>query len=488
MTAYTALFETFPLAASYSALREGVHGRVREGRPAPSDPPTERHLQGVWFDPTWRPAVLRSADGERIAVEDPGRWNLEAGPDFLDATLVIGPERRRVRGDVEVHVRPDAWQRHGHTEDPRYARVVCHVTYRDLPALPDRLLPPGTVRVALQAALAADPSFSFESIDVTAYPYGTRPRRVPPCAELLSAWPPDRKAALLESAGQERLRVKACRIAARLGQEDEEQVLYEELMAALGYKHNCMPFRRLARRVPVARLRDTASGDPWSAYALLLGVAGLLPGENMAWDTGTRRFVRRLWDLWWKRRAVWDASVMPASAWRRAGLRPQNHPLRRLAAAASLFTARPGLGRRFGELDTGDARAWFSGAQALLQADGPMSYWRTRLSLGGKPGTTPVALLGARRTAAILSNVIVPYVAARGRQVALLLQAIPREEGNRLIRQTAFLLFGRDHNPALYRTGLRQQGLMQIFHDFCLVNRSSCRDCKLVQALAADSA
>jgi hypothetical protein len=28
-----------------------------------------------------------------------------------------------------------------------------------------------------------------------------------------------------------------------------------------------------------------------------------------------------------------------------------------------------------------------------------------------------------------------------------------------------------DHNPALYADGLRQQGMLQLFHDFCLPNR-----------------
>jgi hypothetical protein len=47
----------------------------------------------------------------------------------------------------------------------------------------------------------------------------------------------------------------------------------------------------------------------------------------------------------------------------------------------------------------------------------------------------------------------------------------------------AYTLFGPDHNPAEYRTGLRQQGLIQMFHDFCLVNRCDCGRCALPGAL-----
>jgi hypothetical protein len=36
---------------------------------------------------------------------------MEPGPDFLGAVLRIGPERRRIRGDVEIHLRPSDWRR-----------------------------------------------------------------------------------------------------------------------------------------------------------------------------------------------------------------------------------------------------------------------------------------------------------------------------------------------------------------------------------------
>jgi hypothetical protein len=83
---------------------------------------------------------------------------------------------------------------------------------------------------------------------------------------------------------------------------------------------------------------------------------------------------------------------------------------------------------------------------------------------------------------------VIPFLAAEGLPVAHLLPALPAEEDNSLLRQTAHALFGRDHNPAFYRDGLKQQGLLQIFYDFCLNNRTACRECALVPALAAGSA
>jgi len=85
-------------------------------------------------------------------------------------------------------------------------------------------------------------------------------------------------------------------------------------------------------------------------------------------------------------------------------------------------------------------------------------------------------------------NVAVPFLAALAGPPALpstVLDTLPRENANRLARQTALNLFGPHHPGSLYRTGLRCQGLLQIFHDFCLNDRSRCASCAFPGLLAA---
>ena len=475
----------FPRAASYSALRKPRDYKVRESSISaePGFPYSERHLQCVWFDEALRPPSLRSSSGEEIVVETPGRWNLEAGPDFLDATLAIGPERRRIRGDVEIHVRPADWHAHNHGTDSAYSRVMAHVCY--FPGMvPADALPPGAVQIALRDSLMINPSFSFESVDVTAYPYASLPATLPPCNAILSQWPPQDQAALLDSAGEERLRIKSCRLEAAIAERGAPQVFYEEVLCALGYKHNRQPFRKLAALVPLETLREESRGDTEKAYAFLLGLAGLLPSKPPArWDIESRGFVRSLWDSWWKLQSRWESRRLPPGSWTLSALRPPNHPARRLAAAAVLFGGKKDLLVQLNGLSMANPESWFKKAAALIE-EPTMKYWRRRLSLGGKPQPSDAALLGSGRVAAILSNVVIPFLASTGADIGPLLNSLPAEEDNNLIRQTAFALFGRDHNPAFYHTGLRQQGLMQIFHDFCLNNRSACRDCALSRTLA----
>jgi len=444
---------------------------------------TERHLQCTWYDSLYRPGALETVDGEALTVHDPGHWNLAAGPDFLDAVLSVAPNRRRLKGDVEVHVRPGDWHAHGHAEDPRYRHVAAHITY--FPGrLPPDSLPPGAVQVSLKPFLANDPLFSFECIDVTAYPYAARPPKPLPCAQIISALSPERSIELLEEAGRERLETKARRAAAGIKEKGLDQQFYEDFLYALGYKQNRVPFRQLARRLPLERLNEEADGNCLRGYALLLGVSGLMPSStDTRWDGETRLFVRGLWDIWWKKQNDWAGRSISPSVWCRSGIRPQNHPVRRLAAAAALFCRSDSIAQQVLDLDTANAKDWYRRAAGLLETACVMPYWKHRLGFTGTAARSEVALLGSWRVAAILSNVFVPFLKALNQPTDSLLQHLPAEQDNSLIRRTAHSLFGRDHNPACYRTGLRQQGLLQIFYDFCLNDRNACRNCRLAEAL-----
>jgi hypothetical protein len=107
-------------------------------------------------------------------------------------------------------------------------------------------------------------------------------------------------------------------------------------------------------------------------------------------------------------------------------------------------------------------------------------FWRRRFSLAGFEQDHDVSILGCGRIAAILSNVVVPFLAACGNDVSALAKVLPLEEENAIIRQAVFALFGRDGDPHLHATALRQQGLIQIFNDHCANVRNACDTCRLV--------
>jgi len=174
---------------------------------------------------------------------------------------------------------------------------------------------------------------------------------------------------------------------------------------------------------------------------------------------------------------------MNPGEWNLSGIRPQNHPVRRMAAAASIFANKDRLPRMSSE---GDARRRVDGAIRALLEVGRGGFWSRRFTFASRRQDSESSLIGTERASAILTNVLVPFAIASGASnddCGKILNLLPPEHDNGIIRRTAFLLLGRDCNPRMYHTALRQQGLIQIFNDFCLNDRSGCRDCPLPLAL-----
>jgi len=422
-------------------------------------------------------------------VEHPGDWNTGPGPDFQNAVLLVGPDLRRISGDVEIHIRPADWQRHHHTGDPRYARVCAHVAYHP-GTLPESELPAGALQLSLRPVLDAIPEFSFDNIDLMAYPVAAR-APVPPCRMAMTQLNPAQRGAVLDTMGEHRLRRRAEVLQSAMLDRGPAQVLYEEVMAALGYRPNKAPFRRLARLFPLDRLREKAGGDPVRAYALLAGCASLLPDptSRRSWDTETKAFIRRCWDAWWPMADEFPTQRIPHEDWTRVGMRPANRPERRLMAAAMLFAPVPGLPEQLKALSRRPDGVTAAKLLELFHLE-EAPYWPHRLSFSSSPRKEAVALVGKSRAQAILVNLLLPALAAMGAPASAwqaVLNKLPAEASNQLIKDTALRLFGPDHTPQLYRSGLRRQGLIQIHHDYCLGDRTRCAACPFPDTVHAYS-
>ena len=378
---------------------------------------TERHVQAIWYDAALRPRRLRTRRGSEVVVVSPGEWNLGPGPDFLNAVLEIGPERRRLVGDVEIHLCPSDWDLHGHGADPRYRNVVAHVTWRGGPG--PGSLPAGAVSIWLGPFVTADPQFAPGQIDLAAYPYARLPSESRPCEARLGK-DPDLARQVMADAGRLRMRLKARRLVGRLcarasgGAAARRQVFYEEVMTALGYSRNEEQFRHVAERVPL----DALPEEPASAKTAMLTAGGF-------------------------------------EEWCRTGARPGNAPEQRLAHAAEIFTETPTMG---------------------LADAGDFSRQACRAMVTAMCGNR---FMGRGRAAAIVANVVVPFAIAEER--APCPEWLPPEDISEPVRLTAFRLFGRDHNPAaLYSgNGLLIQGLLQIHRDNCLQLHPDCASCEL---------
>jgi hypothetical protein len=169
--------------------------------------------------------------------------------------------------------------------------------------------------------------------------------------------------------------------------------------------------------------------------------------------------------------------------WRWIGVRPANQPVRRLAAAISLFRRAPdGLldQQIVGTLQAPAPRAARLLAALTREACDP--YWDGHRDFGA-PMRHAAALVGMARAREITVNAFLPWAAAVGRasgDPGLEAAAIaayhshPRLASNNVTRHMALQLLG-PHAREVLRGACRQQGLHHVFGHWC--DQRDCASC-----------
>ena len=243
----------------------------------------ERVVQKIWLQGDFNRKALRLTDGRSLQVRTTGRWNLLGGPDFQSARLVI--DSVEITGDVEVHFRASDWRAHGHEADAAYDRVRLHVV----------LFPPGEgERPALDHAQKEIPTLVLlpwlhrdleEYASDDALEGLTARDEWRPVAELAIHSPAEIRA-LLAAKAESRWRQKVHFARIRIAKLGWPDALHHAALEILGYRQNRPAMLAVAGRYSL---------DRWNGPLDLAAVFE----ENRA-------------------------------HWRLQGVRPANHPLRRL--------------------------------------------------------------------------------------------------------------------------------------------------------------
>ncbi len=383
---------------------------------------TERDLSHLWEGQRFPPQALTTAGGQPLQVIYRGLRGRGPGPDFRDA--VITAPWGTLKGDVELHLRTSDYRRHGHHRDHAYDRLILHLVYwPDGPQ--DTILASGR-RVPV-AALA--PWLERRSEEIRCW-LEQPALWSEPCRSANDRMGSEAVGSVLDRLGEIRFRRRSAELRRALNRRDDpDELLYQALLEALGYGGNRDAFRLLALRLPWLQLRRT-----------LLALA-------------PERRPKATLEM------MMEASGRPpALSWRLAGLRPGNHPARRLEAAAQLAA-------RYAE--TGLAQA----LSAILNGDASQAVSSLTLKEGGR------TLIGAGRAVEILTNALLPLLAAAamepqpGRALDIY-RALPRPAR-----------YGSVHHlddavaPAVRVNARRQQGMLFLLHNYCSQGR--CGSCPL---------
>ena len=256
----------------------------------------------------------------------PGFWNREAGPDFCGAMVQFDGERP-VEGDIEIDVLPSGWSTHGHAGNPDFVNVVLHVVWESRQRRHTEL-PTLELRPFLDSPLRE----LYELLDHPTPPPLSADQQGK-CVSPLRQLSPEELQRVLTAAARWRLESRATQIRARARQTGWDQTLLEGMFRALGYKNNAWAMQRLAEISPqLEEALPSHSLTNWQAA--LLGICGLLPDPSISKEREVVNYLKRAWNIWWRLRSSVDALALPRNVWKLRGLRPSNHPVRRIALAA----------------------------------------------------------------------------------------------------------------------------------------------------------
>lgn len=321
---------------------------------------SERVLQKIWQRGEFRQERLRTSEGQRLAIRRRGRWNTHEGPDFREAELEL--DGRVLQGDVEVHFYPQDWFLHGHDRDPHFDRVALHVC----------LFPPlGTQKPVVTAGGHWPPTLVLldrlnQDLESTASEEALlaleQTERTVALEVMLHRPLEERLFELRERAGR-RWRQKAAFARKRLERMEWEQACHLTVLEVLGYRRNRAPMAELAMRYP-------------------LGVMGEQSAQRLYEDM--------------------------AGQWALAGLRPPNHPKRRLGQYLSLLERCPDWPERL--------RGWGLRKGLAVRADAPSAQARRRGLAGAREVLAEEVLggaIGGSRFDTLAVDALLPLLAVK---------------------------------------------------------------------------
>lgn len=230
---------------------------------------------------------------------------------------------------------------------------------------------------------------------------------------------------------------------------------------------------------------------------MFFGVAGLLPDEKSENDEETADYLARLNENWRSVKRELGGRALGKGEWRLAGVRPLNRPERRIGAVAGWLAQNLHVGLFRGLLNTmekarsagGENAVARASVQGLMEYFSPpgAGYWHHRCTFGGARFDNPRRLVGADRAAAVVVNIAIPLMLAEARrsrdrrleqETHAVYSLMKKLAPNHATRYVAVRLFGsEDAAKKLIKTARRQQGLQQLYADFCGYPDATCGEC-----------
>ncbi|MGE9297052.1 MAG: DUF2851 family protein [Puniceicoccales bacterium] len=236
---------------------------------------SERVIQRIWLRQDFSKERLVTTSGKPVRVRRAGKWNLQEGPDFRDATLEIGGER--VDGDVEIHFYPGDWFAHGHETDSGFDKVALHVVVFD-----DGSAPVFTSQGGRPETLALLPLLyrDLESYACEDALLALERRDHLDLLEFYLSLTPKARRAELRELGQTRYQQKCTYARQRLERLGWANACHQALLEVMGYRRNRVPMNILSERHPIGDMGNYSPAELFDEVQDQWKLAGLRPANH----------------------------------------------------------------------------------------------------------------------------------------------------------------------------------------------------------------
>lgn len=445
---------------------------------------TERHLQAMWLEQKYF-KNLATSEGLPVEVISPGIWNCEAGPDFLKGHFRIGAQE--VKGDVEIHLSDDGWNRHQHHLDPRYQDVVLHISLWK-PKHPSRLCTVNEKsfhQAYFEDHLTIPLNRILGLIDLDLFPYKKFIGSGKCAQDLFCKENEKRLTTFFQSAADWRLSQKRELLKSKVG--DYRYLAGAGIAMALGYKENAEPFFELL--IHLLKFRQCAEAE---LLAIGLGISGYFEEHFQKKWKGSDKYASLS--------KIFEQYSMPRLIYFAGGkTRPLNHPVRRLAYLSKLL-ADPALASLEGSFYSLWEASWKDfakkrGSKVFLKKfldlipsyEDP--YWNYHYTFEDEKRNEYLPLLGENVRMEIFVNTFLPLihepVMKRGDREEIhafhqLYRSVPASKSGKM-RYLSHRFFGDNPKGKLLNKACFEQGAFQLHHDFCTHYESSCEGCHFVE-------
>jgi hypothetical protein len=415
---------------------------------------TEAFIHYLWQFQQFNKSLLQTTKQESVKVLKTGILNTDAGPDFLQARILIGDIEWV--GNIEIHIKSSDWNMHNHQYDGAYNNVILHVVWQhDKPILREdgSEIPTLELRLITNTALLA----KYQTLLTN--------KSVIPCAPQFNSVSDLARIATLDKTLTKRL-IQKSKIVEELLEEnngDWEDTAYQLLAKNFGFKINSEAFLRLSKNLSLKVLQKHRDSII-QIEAILFGQSGLL--------TDVDTYSNRLWQEYNFLSAKYSlkGQILSNHEWKLLRTRPANFPTIRIAQLAKLIASQKSFFSLFTQTES------IEDLRKILQIK-QSEYWQEHYHFGKKAERKSKGL-GKDSIDNLIINTVIPLLACYSQKI---------DNQAYMDRAIAFLeSFPPESNHIIdlwknlgleIKTAFDAQASIELYNNFC--SQKKCLQCNI---------